>query len=215
MDFKSIIIDLRDEALKCLKLLFSPAFWIFLPSFLAMCSVYIANAKGVSWYLEKGTHETAAYWILGVTIAIFAASALRFRDTLSVFLVVLSVNLLLREMDAIYLFGDHQLRTKAYIYFALSAMGVWGVLKRKNILPFIDAHPAFTTLLLSVGTGYLFSQLVARGVFKLKRIPIFPYIDHLHIAMEEIVENFTHFTLLIAACLYLAIKLIETRKSAS
>jgi hypothetical protein len=165
--------------------------------------------------LEKGIHESLAYWILGVTIAIFAVSAFRFRDTLSFFLLVLSVNLLLREMDAIYLFGDHQLRTKAYIYVALGAMGVWGVLKRKHILPFIDAHCAFTTLLLAVGTGYFFSQLVARGVFKVKRFPIFPDVNHLHIAMEEIIENFTHATLLVAACLYLAIKLIEAKRKSS
>ena len=212
MDFKSIINDLRYEALKCLKLLFSPAFWIFLPSFLAMSSIYIAHARGASWYLAKGTQENSAYWILGVTIAVFAVSALRFRDTLSCFLLVLSVNLLLREMDAIPLFGEVQLRTKGYIYCALGVMAAWGIWKRKKILPFIDAHSAFATLLLAVGVGYLFSQLVARGVFKLKRIPVFPYVDHLHVAMEEVIENFTHSTLLIAACFYLAIKLIEIRR---
>lgn len=132
MDFKSIIVDLRDEALKCLKMLFSPAFWIFLPSFLAMCSVYIANARGVSWYLKKGIHENAAYWILGAAIAVFAVAALRFRDTLSFFLLVLSVNLLLREMDGIIVYGDLHLRTKVYIYFALGAMGIWGVFQRKK-----------------------------------------------------------------------------------
>ncbi len=79
------------------------------------------------------------------------------------------------------------------IYGALIVLLVWAAFWRRRLLAGADPGRLWIWLV-STGWAYLFSQLVARRVFR-----GVPLENTLHIAIEELVENCAHAMLLVTA----------------
>ncbi|NOY75370.1 MAG: hypothetical protein GXP32_06220 [Kiritimatiellaeota bacterium] len=207
---KTRLRHILNEVVWCLKTLKNPkCLWIYIPGLVATLSVYLASWAGAGWFLAKGGQETSALVILCCSIALLCLSSAKMKTIAPLFLLVLCVNFLIREMDhqiiTIPGYGDIVVLSKHYIYFALVLMGAWGVWKEERILAFFNEHIGVKTVLLSMGMTYVLSQIFARRVFK--HIKILPDERRLHIAFEEITENFAHSMFLLAAVLILLIAL--------
>jgi hypothetical protein len=205
-DFKLKVIDAVKELVICLKMMVTPKnVWIYVPSMVAVISVYIAHAYKAEWFLGKGSEETLALILMGTTISLLFIAVLKFRNTASLFLLVLAVNFLIRELDKtpITLPGIETfvMRTKSYIYIALGVMSIWGILEEKKIIGFFYKYPLTKVMFLGVFASYFLSQLIARRLFK--HIPILPHEHDYHIALEEVTENAAHIFFLLLACVIL------------
>jgi len=205
-ELKIKIIDVLKELLVCMKLMINPKnLWIYLPSIIAVASVYVAYAYNAEWFLGKGGEETLALILMGGTISLLFVATLKFRNIASLFLLVLAVNFLIRELDKtpITLPGIETfvMRTKSYIYIALGVMAAWGIWQEKKIIAFFYEFPLTKIMFLGVFSSYFISQLIARRLFK--HIPILPNEHEYHIAFEEITENAAHIFFLVLASVIL------------
>ncbi|MCK5843176.1 MAG: hypothetical protein KAG97_00630, partial [Victivallales bacterium] len=192
----------KNEIFWCLKTMTHPkTAWIYLPTAAAVLSVYLAYWLKADWYLAKGGQETAAMVLLGCAIALLSLATAKTRHIAQLFILVLSLNFLIREMDhqtiTIPGFGEIVIRSRHYIFVALGVMVAWGLWKDERILAFFNEHIKLKMILLAMVTTYLISQLIAKRVFK--HIKILPNERHLHVPLEEITENFAHTMFLLAA----------------
>lgn len=189
------IKSITTELLSCLKILINPkSYWIFLPIILAIVSVYIAYAMDAQWYLVKNGHEYFALAAMGAVVLTLIPASIRFKTVFVYFLLVLAVNFLIRELDETTItlpgIGSFMIRSKKYIYVALGFMAAWAVWKDKKIITFVNRYPLVKTMTIGVFITYFISLLISRRVFK--HIPIVPHEKELHIAFEEVSENFAH-----------------------
>ena len=202
------LIHLKNETQQTLKQILKPVnWWVFLPIFMAIATVYIGKAYDIKWIIQKGDEENTALVLIGSAALILAAASLKLRNMAVVFLSVLAVNFLIRELDQtpITLPGgiEFAMRTKVYIYFALAVMALWLFWKEKQILPFFNMHPTVRAMTVGLISVYTMSQLIARRLFK--HIPILPHEHKLHIPLEEVTENYAHFFFVILALTVLVI----------
>jgi hypothetical protein len=191
------------ELLSIGKLLMSPRnWWLFIPAVIAVGSVYAADALHFSLFLIKGNQESAAFYILGVAIFLLIYSTVKYRDAASLFLLVLCCNFFIREMDSSELnIGSRAvtMHTKGYIYLALAVMAVWAFFIKEKLVVMFNKFITLKAALLSMLSTYIFSQAVARRLFK--HIPLLPHESEIHIIMEEVVENYAHITFVMLAAL--------------
>jgi UDP-N-acetylmuramyl pentapeptide phosphotransferase/UDP-N-acetylglucosamine-1-phosphate transferase len=115
-----------------------------------------------------------------------------------IYLSVLALVFLVRELDETVLtvFGSTYLfRSKKLVDFLLVCMGLWAFGWREKLFDCLNRSRILKVSFFGVLWTYLFSQLIARRVFR----GIFPDESLLHIPMEETVETFSHLFFLVFA----------------
>ena len=185
--------------------------WILLPGFLTISLVYAVHYFGIClWLTTKIFNENLAPWLLLVVLLIFLTTSLRSRDSLMIYLTVLALIFLIRELNATVFTifgGEYQFESKKLAYCLLVGMVVWAIGWHEKLFTCCNRSIALKVLITGVLWTYLFSQLIARRVFK----GILPGENLLHIPMEETAETAAHLFFLVFAlvCLFY----YRTRKS--
>jgi hypothetical protein len=161
------------------------SFWPALVAPATTGLVALAWTRG--WYglLQKGPHETAALVLTALAILVWLARAGAGRDPLAALMAFLSVAFFQRE---IHFEGSDEILDLMGI-----ALAIWAWLWRARLAEPLGRGRRWPWLL-STGWTYLFSQLVARRVFR-----GFPLEEEIHVWVEEAVENAAHLMLIASA----------------
>jgi len=178
--------------------------WLLLPGFCAVILVYAVNHFDVyPWLTTKIFHENCAPWLVLSIFVIFLATSFISRDSLVIFLTVLALVFLVRELNSttFSLFGGEYLfKSKKLVDCLLVGMVLWAIGWHERLFVSFNRSITFKVLLSGVLWTYLFSQLIARRVFR----DIFPDERLLHVPMEETVETAAHLFFIVCAlfCLF-------------
>ena len=167
-------------------------FWILLPSLIPLLLVYAVHHLDIyPWIITRDFNENIALWLVAMIFVIFLTKSLISRDSLIIYLTVLSLVFFIREShDTVFTFfgSSYQFETKKLVYFLLVGMGLWAFGWREKLFACLNRSIMVKVSLFGVLWTYLFSQLIARRVFR----GIFPNESLLHIPMEETVETAAH-----------------------
>jgi len=173
--------------------------WILLPGFCAISLVYAVHYFGISpRFTTKIFHESFAPWLLLVVLLIFLTTNLLNRDALVLYLSVLTLVFLVRELNSTVLTalgGEHLFKSKKLVDYLLIVMALWAWGWREKLFTCLNRSIALKVLITGVLWTYLFSQLIARRVFR----GILPEENLLHVPMEETAETAAHVFLLVCA----------------
>ena len=178
--------------------------WILLPGLLALSLVYAVHYFGISPQLTtKIFHESFAPWLLLIVLLIFLTASFLSRDALVMYLSGLALVFLIRELNATVLTvfgGEYLFKSKKLVDCLLVGMALWAWGWREKLFTCCNRSIALKILISGVLWTYLFSQLIARRVFR----DILPEENLLHVPMEETAETAAHVFLLVCAlyCLF-------------
>jgi hypothetical protein len=179
-------------------------FWILLPSLIPLLLVYAVHHFNIyPWIITRDFNENIALWLVSMIFLILLTKSLISRDSLIIYLTVLALVFFIRELDdtVLTIFDDTYLfRSKKLVDFLLVGMGLWAFGWREKLFDCLNRSRILKVSFFGVLWTYLFSQLIARRVFR----GIFPDEALLHIPMEETAETFAHLFFLLFAlfCLY-------------
>jgi len=166
--------------------------WIFLPGLCALLLVYGTHYSNVvPWITGRNFNEKFAPWLVLTVFAVLLPKSILSRNPLAVFLAALACIFYIRELnDTVFsLFGAaYHFKSKKLVDCLLVGMALWAYLWRGKLVECLNRSPQLTVMLSGVLWTYLFSQLVARRIFK----GVFPDEQLLHIALEETVETAAH-----------------------
>ncbi len=197
---KDHIEKIKDELVNCVKVLFTlRSAWIYLPVILAFAGSHMIFFPELDWILDKGLQEKLALILVGAVALVLLISCILSGNFISIYLFILAVNFLIRELDDSVLnipyYGAIEVHSKKYIYMALAVIALWGFFKAKNIISFFKEHVLVRTMMVGTVFSYVLSQVVARRALR----HILPYEKQIHIQMEELTENFAHLFFLAVA----------------
>lgn len=186
--------------------------WILLPGFLALSLVYAVHYFDFSPKVTtKIFHENFAPWLVLVVCLIFLIKSLLSRDALVLYLCVLALVFLIRELNSTVITafgGEYLFKSKKLVDCLLVGMALWAWGWRDKLFACLKRSKALKVLIPGVLWTYLFSQLIARRVFR----GILPEENLLHVPMEETAETAAHMFFL--ACALFCLFYYRTRKAA-
>jgi hypothetical protein len=186
--------------------------WILLPGFLAVILVYAVNHFDIyPWFITKNFHEGLAPLLVGAIFLILLIRSLISRDSLMIFLAVLALVFLVRELnDTVFSVfgGEYLFKSKKLVDCLLVGMGLWAIGWHEKLFACFNRSITLKILFSGMLWTYLFSQLIARRVFR----DVLPEERLLHVPLEETVETAAHLFFLVFAffCLFY----FSTRKAA-
>ncbi len=160
--------------------------WPMIMGVAGLLLVYFAYAIDWQWELAKGTQEIVAPYILSLAMGVYIGRAVSEKEPAWQVLAVLSFIFMIREI--------HFHHTTKPTYVALAIWAAWVFAWRDRLVPMLEKG-AFKNWLFAAGFAYVFSQMVGQRWLRY----VLPYEHHLHVSMEETMENFAHLTLLITA----------------
>jgi hypothetical protein len=178
--------------------------WILLPGLIALLSVYAVHHSNIyPWLITREFNESFAPWLVLVIFTILLTKSFISSNPLMIYLSFLALVFLVRELHGtdITIFGDIcRLETKKLAYLLLVGMGLWAFAWHEKLFACLNRSMMQKASLFGVLWTYLFSQLIARRVFR----GVFPNESLLHIPMEETVETAAHlfFFIFVLFCLF-------------
>lgn len=178
--------------------------WILLPGFCAVILVYAAyHLNSYLWLTEKIFHESFAPWLVLVISLIFLITSRISRDSLVIYLAVLALVFLVRELNDtnFSFFGEeYLLKSKKLVDCLLVGMGLWAIGWHERLFAAFNRSVRLKILFSGVLWTYFFSQAIARRAFR----DILPDERLLHVPLEETVETAAHLFFLAFAifCLF-------------
>jgi hypothetical protein len=105
--------------------------WILLPGLIAVVSVYVVHHFDIyPWLTTKIFHENCAPWLVLTIFVVFLTTSLISRDSLMVYLTVLALVFLVRELNhtTFSIFGGEYLfKSKKLVDCLLVGMGLWAI----------------------------------------------------------------------------------------
>jgi hypothetical protein len=178
--------------------------WILLPGLIALLSVYAVHHLNIyPWLITREFNESFAPWLVLVILVILLTKSFISRDSLMIYLSILALVFLVRELDETVLtvFGSTYLfRSKKLVDLLLVGMSLWAFGWHEKLFACLNRSMIQKVSLFGVLWTYLFSQLIARRVFR----GVFPNESLLHIPMEETAETAAHlfFFIFVLFCLF-------------
>lgn len=173
--------------------------WILVPGLIAVALVYVVHYFNIyPWFATKSFHENCAPWLVLVVFVILLTKSLITRDPLVIYLAVLALVFLVRELDATVfsVFGEEYLfKSKRLLGFLLIGMGLWAFGWHEKLFVCLNRSILLKVLLAGVLWSYFFSQLIARRAFK----EVLPSERLLHIPLEEAAETAAHVFFLVCS----------------
>lgn len=177
-------------------------FWILLPTVFSVLWVYIVNDFNTyTWLISRGFLENLAIWLISIIFLILATKGFISKDPLIIYLAVLAMVFLIRELDEtqFILFGHNYMpRTKKPVDFFLVVMGLWAFGWHRKLFETINRFMVLKISVFGMLWTYLFSQLISRRVFR----GILPNEQQLHVPLEETAETAAHLFFLVIAFSY-------------
>ena len=166
--------------------------WILLPSLIAVLLVYaVHNFNIYPWLITRDFNENIALWLVPMIFLSLLTKSFISRDSLIIYLTVLALLFFIRELDDTVLtfFGSSYLfKSKKLVDCLLVGMGIWAFVWHEKLFTCLNRSIMLKVSLFGVLWTYLFSQLIARRVFR----GILPNERLLHIPLEETAETFAH-----------------------
>jgi hypothetical protein len=176
--------------------------WILFPGLVAVLLVYTFHHFNIyTWLITRNFNENIAVWLVSMIFVILLTKSLLSRDPLMIYLAVLAFVFLIRELDDTDLtfFGEAYLfKSKKLVDFLLIGMGLWAYIWHEKLFACLNRSMMLKVSLFGVMWTYLFSQLIARRVFR----GVFPNERLLHVPLEETVETAAHLFFLVF-CVFL------------
>ena len=115
-----------------------------MPGFFAISLVYAVHYFGISPGLTtKIFHESFAPWLVSVVFLIFLTTSLLSRDALVLYLSVLTLVFLIRELNSTVLTafgGEYLFKSKKLVDYLLVGMALWAGAGAKNFLHVLTAQ---------------------------------------------------------------------------
>ena len=174
-------------------------FWILLPSLIPLLLVYAVHHFNIySWIITRDFNENIALWLVSMILVILLTNSLISRDSLIIYLTVLALVFLIRELNDTVLtfFGSSYLfKTKKLVDCLLVGMVIWAFGWHEKLFACLNRSIMLKVSLFGVMWTYLFSQLIARRVFR----DILPNERLLHIPLEETAETSAHLSFILFA----------------
>jgi len=166
--------------------------WTLLPGFCAVSLVYLVHHSNLPPQLTtRLSHEGFAPWLVFMVLVILLAKSLLSRDPLIIFLTVLAQVFLIRELnDTVFIIFDEEylFKSKKLVDCLLVGMVLWAYCWHEKLFECLNRSIPLKVLLSGMLWTYLFSQLIARRVFR----DILPDERLLHIPLEETAETAAH-----------------------
>ena len=178
--------------------------WILLPSLIAILSVYTVHYLNIySWFITRNFHESFAPLLVLVILGLLLLKSFSSKDPLMIYLSVLSLVFFVREINntEITIFGNSYLfKSKKLVDILLVGMGLWAYCWHEKLFVCLNRSMLQKVSLFGVMWTYLFSQLIARRVFR----GVLPGESLLHVSMEETAETAAHlfFLIFVIFCLF-------------
>jgi hypothetical protein len=178
--------------------------WILLPGLIALLSVYAVHHLNIDpWLISRDFHENIAPWLVSMILVILLIKSFISRNPLMIYLSVLALVFFIREINGteITIFGDTSLfKSKKLVDLLLVGMGLWALGYHEKLFACLNRSMMQKVSLFGVLWTYLFSQLIARRVFR----GVFPNESLLHIPTEKTVETAAHlfFLIFVLFCLF-------------
>lgn len=173
--------------------------WLLLPGLAGIVLVYALHGTGwLPVLLKRSFHENLALLIVPAVVIILVVKSAASRDSLVIYLAVLALVFLIRELDDTTLAafgGVHKLKTKKLVDLLLPGMVLWGVVWQERLFASLNRFTFLKTALFGMVWTYLLSQLLARRAFK----HILPAERLLNVALEETEETIAHLAFLAVA----------------
>ena len=187
-------------------------FWILLPSLIPLLLVYVVHHFNIyPWIITREFNENIALWLVSMIFLTLLTKSFISRDSLINYLTVLALVFFIREFhDTVFTFfgSSYQFETKKLVDCLLVGMGIWAFVWHEKLFTCLNRSIMLKVSLFGVLWTYLFSQLIARRVFR----GILPNERLLHIPLEETAETFAHlFFILFALFCFLFISNIKQR----
>jgi len=185
--------------------------WMLLPGLLAVLLVYgVHHFNWNAWLTSRDFNESFAPWLVLLIFLLLFTRALMSRDPLMIFLTVLALVFLVRELNSTVfsLFGGEYLfKSKKLVDCLLVIMGFWAFGWHERIFASLNRSKMLKVLIAGVAWTYLLSQLIARRAFR----GVLPEEKLLHIPLEETVESSAHIFFFVCAvsCFFL----VSSRKA--
>jgi len=184
--------------------------WLLLPGLVAIILVYgVHHFKLYPWITSRDFNESFAPWLVLLIFTLLLTKALMSRDPLMMFLAVLALVFLIRELNSttFSLFGGEYLfKSKKLVDCLLVGMGLWAFGWHEKIFTSLNRSKMLKIVIAGVAWTYLLSQLIARRAFR----GVLPEERLLHIPLEETVETSAH--IFFFACAVSCFFLISRRK---
>lgn len=162
--------------------------WCFCPAILGIFFVYWAEANGYQALIMKAYHEHIAIGLMGVATALFVMRAFCYRMEVDFILAVMSVNFLCREI--------HFVGTDNGVVIVAAFVLIWVLLRKNQIWASIEHAKLLQISLSGTAFTYLLSILIARRAFSIDYLAVLPNEAHVHVALEELIENIAHLMLI-------------------
>jgi len=166
--------------------------WILLPALIAVLLVYaVHNFNTYPWLITRDFNENIALYLVSMIFVLLLTKSLISRDALMIFLTILALVFFIRELNDTVLtfFGSSYLfKSKKLVDCLLVGMGIWAFVWHEKLFTCLNRSIMLKVSLFGVLWTYLFSQLIARRVFR----GILPNERLLHIPLEETAETFAH-----------------------
>lgn len=166
--------------------------WILLPSLIAVLLVYADNYFNMSpQYTTRIFNEGFAPLLVLVVFIILLTKSLISRNPLVMYLTVLALIFLVREFNATVFTvfgGEYLFKSKKLVDCLLVGMALWAFGWHEKLFVCLNRSIILKISIFGVLWSYLFSQLIARRVFR----DIFPSERLLHIPLEETAETAAH-----------------------
>jgi hypothetical protein len=178
-------------------------FWILLPGVIAVLLVYAIHHFNIyTWLTSRDFLENLAIWLVSMIFLVLMAKSFISRDPLMVYLAVLALVFLVRELDdtPLAVFGYTYIpRTKKLVDLLLVGMGLWALGWHEKLFGSLNRFMMLKISIFGVLWTYLFSQLIARRFFR----GVLPNERLLHVPLEETAETAAHlFFLVVALCFF-------------
>jgi hypothetical protein len=168
-----------------------------LPALISVLLVYTVHHFNIyPWLITKDFNENIALWLVLMIFVLLFTNSLISRDSLIIYLTVLALVFFIRELDDMVLtfFGSSYIfKSKKLVDCFLVVMGIWAFGWHEKLFACLNRSIMLKVSLFGVLWTYLFSQLIARRVFR----DILPNESLLHIPLEETAETFAHLFFLI------------------
>ncbi|OEU60765.1 MAG: hypothetical protein BA870_12345 [Desulfuromonadales bacterium C00003094] len=175
--------------------------WILLPGLIAVLFVYVVHHFNFFPGLNpKGGLEALAIWLVATILLVLLTKSFISRDPLMIYLAVLALVFLVRELDdtVLTVFSDtYRVQSKKLVDLILVGMVLWGLAWHEKIFASLNRFMMLKISIFGVFWTYLFSQIIARRAFR----HVLPNERLLHVPLEETAETAAHlFFLFVALC---------------
>jgi hypothetical protein len=157
--------------------------WCFVPAILGIIFVYWAD-KYSRILIIKEYHEVLAIYIMSVAVILFLIRSLLYRLEIDYILLTMAANFLCREI--------HFIGTDNGVVIVGAIVLVWIFYWKDRIWLNIEHAKLVQIALVGTAFTYFLAILVARRVFSTDHLALLPNEAHLHVALEEVLENIAH-----------------------